>query len=173
MAKKRRESPSFEEKMDMTPLIDCVFLLIMFFILTTEITVRVEAVDLPFALEGNQAKDEGGDTTLLLNVVLRGDDGVERGAADIIVDGNKLDISKLRDKLQQEVTYDMRDPPFGRGRQPEALGDGSTLLSQVKVRVRADKNAAAEHLRTIFMLCQDVHPKIYKIELSSETPSGN
>ena len=39
--KLQRHEADFESKMDMTPLIDCVFLLIMFFILTTQITVNI------------------------------------------------------------------------------------------------------------------------------------
>ena len=44
MKKRKRSDENFETKMEMTPMIDCVFLLIMFFILTTQITVNIEDV---------------------------------------------------------------------------------------------------------------------------------
>ena len=41
-----------ESGIDISPLIDCVFLLILFFILTTKLAVQIEEVELPIALEG-------------------------------------------------------------------------------------------------------------------------
>ncbi|MEM7235654.1 MAG: biopolymer transporter ExbD [Planctomycetota bacterium] len=168
--KKRKIGVDFDENMDMTPLIDCVFLLIMFFILTTEITVDVEEVELPFALEGKS--DEGGEQeeVLLMNIVIDVE-GKERGDGKIVLGGDTYDKKTLTKKFQREVEHD-KDPELGRGRAPEVLADG-TELSQLKIRIRADKNVKAEYLRTVFEVCAAVTPKIYKIEVSSENPSSN
>ena len=69
MKKRKRSDENFETKMEMTPMIDCVFLLIMFFILTTQITVNIEDVVLPFSREGKQDEEKDtGETMLILNV---------------------------------------------------------------------------------------------------------
>lgn len=169
MAKRKARQFDFEEKMDMTPLIDAVFLLIMFFLLTTRITVDLEEVDLPVALEANPEEEKGRkESTVVLNVRLK-TQATERGEADIVHAGKELGKSELIDVLQREVDYDAAPPPHGRGRAPEEMGD--TKLSQVKVRVRCDRNAKAEYVRTIFEACAEVDPKIYKVEVSAEQPS--
>ncbi len=178
MAKKRKDF-RFDEKMDMTPLIDCVFLLIMFFILTTEITMTQAELELPFALEGEAEKAKGDDTTIVLDVPLkrnRGgnltEDGIRKGIGQIEYLGNVYDEPELVKLFAKEVKYDAADPPYGRGRSPEIIA-GGRRLSQIKVRVRADKRVNAEYLRTVFMACQQVDPAIYKLEVSSEQPGDN
>lgn len=52
MKLQRGSGVNFESKMDMTPLIDCIFQLILFLVLTSQINVQTEEVELPFALEG-------------------------------------------------------------------------------------------------------------------------
>jgi biopolymer transport protein ExbD len=169
MARRELRIPYFSDKMDMTPLIDCVFLLIMFFVLTSQITVNVENVSLPFGTEGQAEKPGTGDTVIVLNVQLVPQPKM-RGDASIILEGAKMTTAMLRERLQEQVNYDMS--PTGRQRAPEIAADG-TKLSQVKVRVRIDKQARAEYLREIFSVCAEVTPKIYRIEVSIEHPSGN
>ncbi|HLU47675.1 MAG TPA: biopolymer transporter ExbD [Planctomycetota bacterium] len=168
MARRSRREEEYQQKLDMTPLIDAVFLLIMFFILTSQITVDVEEVALPFGLEGKS--DEGGnpDTVVVLNVRLATEQN-ERGDGEIVYRGEVLTPKTLRETLQNEVDFDASE--LGRGRTPEV--EGQNKLSQVKVRIRADKLAKAEYVREIFQACAEVNPKIYKVEVSVEQPSSN
>ena len=166
MTTRKKTDFLFEEKMDMTPLIDCVFLLILFFILTTEITMTQEDVNLPFALEGKTSDELAAlDTTVTISVV-RNHDSEERGAGEIKYKGEVVDFNGLIEVLRKEVQYDA----YGRGRAPEAVANSNKKLSQVKVLIRADKDVNAEFLRTIFHACEKVDPAIYKIEISSEEP---
>ncbi len=164
-----------DEKMNMTPLIDCVFLLIMFFILTTEITIKVSPVELPFALEG-RTKDVGEqDITQMVEVIIDDKEfGPEnRGAGKILIEQEEVNAIQLVEKLRAEVLFDWQPEPEGRGRAREeiAIGGGRVKkLSQLKLRIRADYRAKAAYLRTIFTACADDRVGIYKIELSSEEP---
>lgn len=159
-----------DEKMDMTPLIDCVFLLIMFFILTTEITMKAADVELPFALEG-KVIDQGatGDISVVVEVVWDREKNKSdpKGFATIQAEGETLDFEGLKALLQKNVEYDKLPPPRGRGRAPEVLPNGKEL-SQLKVRIRADRRVRSEYLREIFTACSLTG--IYKIELSSTEP---
>jgi biopolymer transport protein ExbD len=170
MARKRHDPSEFEQKMNMTPLIDCVFLLIMFFILTTAITVDIEDVQLPFAIEGKPEQAVSQDIVIVLNVRLTKDQ-VQRGDAEIVFGGELMTPERLKKELQREVSFDMSET--GRGRAPEIGPDGRIRLSQLKVRIRADKHARAEYLRTIFTACAEIDPKIYRIEVATEPPSSN
>jgi biopolymer transport protein ExbD len=166
MRKIRSKDGSFELKIDMTPLIDCVFLLILFFILTTQITVQIEELDLPFALEGKTPESEG-ELSLILNIPLDRKDESESRRGRIMYDGREVDLPTLKAKLEEEVAVDAAPPPYGRGRTPE-LGHNNVKLSQLEILIRADKEVRSEYLRSIFTVCQQVG--IYKIKLSSMQP---
>ena len=175
MARRKKREFQFGQDMDMTPLIDCVFLLILFFILTTELTADMEDVELPFALEVSVKESKEPVQPVVLNVVLNDPsaDAEDRGLAKIFYSGDSHDLPRLIQVLQQEVMYDALPPPRGRGRTPELAPNGITKLSQLIVIVRADKGARADYLRDISTACQSVKPKIYKLELSAEQPGGN
>jgi biopolymer transport protein ExbD len=150
--------------MDMTPLIDCVFLLIMFFILTTQITVQIEAVDLPFALEGKRPPPEG-DPTVILNVRINPRVDTFPRQGEIVYQGKVINkVDELSAALKDEAIYD-RDV---RNRKPEFTKSGKEL-SQLEVLIRHDRDVQAEHLRTIFEACMNAG--IYKIKVASTQPT--
>lgn len=168
-----RRGVTFESKLDMTPLIDCIFQLILFLVLTSQITIQAEEVELPFALEGKEADKEGQALDevppLLINVVRvksrPGEEGERLG--EIVFNGIRLGNSqeKLQKELKREVDYDAS--PLGRGRGFEP-GPGGRPLSKLSVLVRADKGVRSEYIRTIFMACQAVG--IYRVRVSTTTP---
>jgi biopolymer transport protein ExbD len=156
-----------ENKVDMTPLIDIIFQLILFLVLTSQITVQTEDVDLPFALEGKESPPPGAEdsTPLIVNVVryaLSSDEGPRSGS--IVFEGHKLDKKSLTAKLKQHVRHDAS--PTGRGRGYEAFG--SKDLSKLSVLVRADKGVRGEYLRAVWQACMDAG--IYKVKVSTVQP---
>lgn len=155
--------------MDMTPMIDCVFLLIMFFILTTQITVNIEDVVLPFSKEGKpETGEETGEIMLILNVRKNRDGERDQRLGEIVYQGKILDTKQLREMLEAEAEYDAS--PEGRGRdwEPGPIGpDGKpTPLSQLEILIRYDRSVKSEYLRTIFEQCQK--SGIYKLKLATE-----
>ena len=168
MKKRKRTTHDFDTKMDLTPMIDCVFLLIMFFILTPQITVNIEEVTLPFALEG---KPEKRDTTaavmLIMNVRKSQADDAASRAGEIVYQGKVLNTQTLRAMLDDEVAYDAAPPPRGRGRAKE-VGPNNVQLSQLEILIRYDKHVKSEYLRTIFEQCQKAG--VYKLKLATTQP---
>jgi len=164
MKKRKRSDENFETKMEMTPMIDCVFLLIMFFILTTQITVNIEDVVLPFSREGKQdaEKDTGEVTLLILNVRKNRDGERDQRLGEIVFKG-KYDTKQLLQMLKDEAEYDAS--PQGRGRDWEPGPNGSKL-SQLEILIRYDRSVKSEYLRTIFEQCQKAG--IYKLKLATE-----
>ena len=165
MKKRKRSDDNFETKMEMTPMIDCVFLLIMFFILTTQITVNIEDVVLPFSREGKQdaEKDTGEVTLLILNVRKNRDGERDQRLGEIVFKGKVYDTKQLLQMLKDEAEYDAS--PQGRGRDWEPGPNGSKL-SQLEILIRYDRSVKSEYLRTIFEQCQKAG--IYKLKLATE-----
>jgi len=165
MKKRKRSDDNFEVKMEMTPMIDCVFLLIMFFILTTQITVNIEDVVLPFSREGKQDTEEDtGDVTLLILNVRKNRDGErDQRLGEIVFKGKIYDTKQLLQMLKDEAEYDAS--PQGRGRDWEPGPNGSKL-SQLEILIRYDRSVKSEYLRTIFEQCQKAG--IYKLKLATE-----
>ncbi len=172
MKKRKIRDKNFEVKMEMTPLIDCVFLLIMFFILTTRITVNLEEVVLPFALEGKvQEHKDTNSLMLVLNVrqnKLPGTALAER-SGEIVFEGETYTPKALKAVLDEEVAYDAADPPRGRGRTKEE-GPNGVQLSRLEILIRYDKRVRSEYLRQIFEQCQKAG--IYKLKLATTQPEG-
>ena len=159
---------NFESKMDMTPLIDCIFQLILFLVLTSQITLQAEDVDLPFALEGRDtAKVREDVPPLIINIVRKTLGTPEERAqrsGEIVYNGLRLDQKKLVAELRKEVLFDA-ETGHHRGYEP---GPGGKQLSKLSVLVRADKGVRSEYVRTIFMACQEVG--IYRVRVSSTHP---
>lgn len=168
MKKRKSSDHDFDMKMDLTPMIDCVFLLIMFFILTTQITVNIEEVTLPFALEGKPEKRNNTDTVMLImNVRQSQSPEAAARAGEIVYRGKVLNTKTLRAMLDEEVAYDAALPPRGRGRAKE-VGPNNVQLSQLEILIRYDKHVKSEYLRDIFEQCQKAG--VYKLKLATTQP---
>jgi biopolymer transport protein ExbD len=168
MKKRKSSDRNFDTKMDLTPMIDCVFLLIMFFILTTQITVNIEEVTLPFALEGKPEKRNNTDTVMLImNVRQSQSPEAAARAGEIVYRGKVLNTKTLRAMLDEEVAYDAALPPRGRGRAKE-VGPNNVQLSQLEILIRYDKHVKSEYLRNIFEQCQKAG--VYKLKLATTQP---
>ncbi len=157
---------------DMTPLIDIVFLLILFFILTTQITVQIEEVALPVALEGEEQETSNPNVVqpLLISVV-RDPQGLAKNRGEraglLRFNGDTLTEKELTEKLRREAVYDAAPRPRGRGRGYET-SPGGQKLSKLSVRVRSDRGVRAEFTRHIFQACAQAG--IYKIKVSTVNP---
>ena len=114
LTKRRREPTS---QVDMTPMIDIVFLLIIFFMTVSQISaVNNERVELP-RLEGSEEQQP---VVLTINVTQDG---------EIVVAGNRLTLPNFIRLVSQELVKVGDDPTRLK------LSDGSTYCSDVGTNV--------------------------------------
>ena len=165
--KLRAQEPSKCE-IEMTPLIDCVFLLILFFLLTTKMTVEIEEVGLPFAMEGVEAQtgNPGIVPPLVINVVVDNNKPAAERAGIIRFGGADVTEAELTQKLTFEARYDAEH----RGRGWERGPGENNPLSKLEVVLRADKAVGAKYARQVFQACAKA--KIFKVQLGSIEPQS-
>lgn len=144
-----------EAALDMTPMIDCVFNLLVFFILVIDLAQQeLEKITLPRASEFTKDDpDEKGRK--IVNVNMDGDIKVKRKA---------LSLDQLRaDFVLWRETYRSENDP-----EDEKLG-----LCSKPILIRTDRGTEMKHVQKIMQLCGEKGLGIYKIELAcSEDSKG-
>lgn len=106
-------------KMDMTPMIDIVFLLIIFFMTVTQVSkMNKERLELP-QLTGNQDQRP---TTLIFNIMANG---------DIRVSGRTVGVGEVISMINRELRLRGDDP------------------RRVSVVLRVDRNAVSQQANSI------------------------
>ena len=127
--KELKKKPLKEVKMDMTPMIDVVFLLIIFFMLVTEMTkAEIEVVILPYA---SMAKEDKGKNQKRVIINLKSsDDRSEHGK--IIVLGKRYNPGTLKKHLEDVVA---------------STGLDDQQLAILAVKFRADANLEWKYIQ--------------------------
>ena len=88
--RERRESVIGEGEVDLTPLIDCVFLLLIFFMVTTVfIEVKGLSVDLPSSAQSDEEQQQKKDVNILVS-----------GTGDFTVAGSSVPASNLASAIK-------------------------------------------------------------------------
>lgn len=150
----------FGVEQDMTPMIDIVFLLIIFFMVVTELTMNQAEIVLPVAPEAKVVEPQPGSRVLTINVSIDNDTKSEtHGQSRMqINNGEYLTEKALATALRGEATaYGVFDP------KPNNVGEPD---SAVEVIIRCDRNAHSEYFHKIFAACQKA--KIYKVSLAAQ-----
>jgi len=139
---------------DMTPMIDCVFLLIIFFMVATEISLSQADVILPVAEQSITIEPQPGTTSITINVSFDEalQERIQIGAGDV------LSPEQLRDALRAEVVACGQFEP-----NPMNPSQQDSLL---EVIIRCDQGVEARHYHEIFRACQEA--KIYRVSLAAE-----
>ena len=136
-------------KMDMTPMIDVVFQLIIFFMLVTDMSQQdLAELKLPYA-ETSQ-KDEMMKGRLTFNILKDGEIEIKRdrkGSMDTADTQNWV-----RGFLAREVAKGTPEP------------DGT---SDRAILIRADKESEFKHVQKILRVCGEDGIRIYKIHLAA------
>ena len=142
---------------DMTPMIDVVFLLIIFFMVVTELSLSENAdLTLPVAEMANVEEPQPGSRTLKINVVITNPETGE--AAFRIGIGPPLTAEELAKALRAEtVAFDVWEPN---------KQDPSKRDSLLEINVRCDWSANAGYIHKIYKACQDA--AIFKVRIAAE-----
>lgn len=173
MGKKNDKSsiaPESEVEMNMTPMIDIVFQMILFFIIITDFTQKeIALLELPWSTVGTE--DEGDDPErLIINVTAP----VPSSAATDPKIANKWPASKRRqaDKIlvkNKELTFvDLYHFLQNSGvknlkyRDPE-----NEKLCSRKLLIRCDGDQSFDYVKAILQICAMPDVAIYKIEIAT------
>lgn len=155
MASKRaKKKPDYGVEMDMTPMIDIVFLLIVFFMVVTELSVQQAVVILPVASEAKVEEPQPDQVILVVNVSF----DKENKQIIQLMNGSPLTPKELETELKGEVAAhgkfeDNPNNPSGK------------KLSTLHVTIRCDQGADAGNIHSIFGACQKAG--IYQVSCSA------
>jgi biopolymer transport protein ExbD len=126
-------------KMNMTPMIDCTFLLLVFFMIVSEMSsLSLETISLPYADQANRDGAPGGRQ---LTINIRKDDA---RSGHVRVMGRAYDREKLAELIRKEairsgVDVDRQHP--------------QVRAHNLRVLVRCDRGAKYEMVQWVFDAC--------------------
>ncbi len=124
----------------MTPMIDIVFLLIIFFMTVSQITRTVDhAVDLPNVAAVAQPGVK--PSTITLNIDLHG---------KIIIAGRELSLIKTRAALEKQLV--------------KVGGDES----KIKIQLRVDRRCESQHVNRVIELLEELRFKQVRVAVSEK-----
>jgi biopolymer transport protein ExbD len=137
----------YEMTMNMTPMIDVVFLLIIFFMIVTDLTQQeLEELVLPKA--DMAMKDENPpERRIIININRRGHYVHKRKDFGLVDDC----LDQIRGHLSTIVEFFPREED-GTSKQP--------------VLIRADKHTEFKYIQKVLQICGEQGIRIYKIELA-------
>ncbi len=154
--------------MDMTPMIDVVFLLIIFFMVITDLTQQdLEDVDLPVAAHAKPDTPDPNEWRPILNVIYDGEIIYKKKTyydPELNTGKNKYDDLKVllkdfADRMKEKDRKDGKVPPGSPPDQPLLL--------------RADMTTPFKFLQQAMEVCAQPTIQIWKLELAVSTPEEN
>lgn len=152
-------------EMDMTPMIDVVFLLIIFFMIITDLTQQeLEDVDLPTAEHAKPDQPDPEEWRPIINVTYRGEMIIKKKVQyDPDIDQGKNKFAELRTWLLQAAARMKKEP----------LSPGSSkMVPDEPVLIRADMTTPFKYVQDIMEQCGDQAISIWKLQLAVSTPEG-
>ena len=155
MARKKAKKKEQGVDMDMTPMIDIVFLLIVFFMVVTELSGQQAVVILPVASEAKVEEPQPGMRVLVVNV------SFDKEAKEIVqlMNGPPLTTKELEAELKAEAVA------FGQWEDNPFSADPEKRLSKLQVTIRCDQGAEAGNIHKIFAACQAA--RIYQVRCAA------
>lgn len=143
-------------EMNMTPMIDVVFLLIIFFMIITDLSQQeLEDLELPMAEKAQEDKPDPKAKRPILNIKQNGQIIVKRDVLFDPADGN-TDRSRVATFLQSMAE---------RMEKVDGYPDDPVLI-------RADEFTPFREIQKIMEMCADQNIKIWKVELAAKVPDA-
>lgn len=152
MAGKAAGEQNTDVELNMTPMIDVVFLLLIFFMVVSEMA-RLDSADLslPYASRAKEPNEGPADPHRMIIV------NIEKrlstpGVGKILVQGKEYDLDALITLIQAEALRAEFEDPVKR-------------ISHLRVRIRADREARTKAIQRVLDACQK--NMVYKIEVGA------
>jgi biopolymer transport protein ExbD len=161
MARKKKFALDPPPALDLTPMIDIVFNLIIFFMIVSELSnLDVEQVELPFADSAEEAKPGGPGEDKILQVNVMETGLIKVRQKPYTADPQQKASGRhawLGDMLEAEAAGYEREPPDP--------SNPNVQPSKLRINIRADKRSPFKHVQQVFDLC--VKNGIYKTSLAA------
>jgi biopolymer transport protein ExbD len=147
-----------DAEMDMTPMIDVVFNLIIFFMIITDLTqAELEELKLPLATTAVEDKPDPDERRPIVNIKQDGTIIVRR---EVIYTTEEDDYTKLKDYLSDMALLMEKDIPEGL----------SVAVPDDPILIRADENTPFKMIQKIMEICGQKGIQIWKVELAASQP---
>lgn len=148
-----------EAEMDMTPMIDCVFLLMIFFVLVIDLSQKdLEDLILPKAVEAVPDEDPP-EVRPIANILQDGRVYYQKNLRyDPQVDGDNMKgIEDLLIEWKQTVVTDI---------EPQTIGGRSVEIVNDPILIRADKWTEWHYVGKFMTACSQPAAAFWKLELA-------
>ena len=157
MARSKELDPSNQSvEANMTPMIDCVFLLLIFFMIVSEMSsLDMESLALPYADQAHPPEEESPERRIVINVQK---DDAKKGF--VRVQGRNYDKDKLAELVRKEAIKSGRehDPQFPK-----------IKIYKLRILIRCDREAKYETIQWVFDACSK--NGVYKTILAASPSS--
>ena len=151
-----------EMEMDMTPMIDVVFLLIIFFMIITDLTQQdLEMLKLPVAHSSVPDKPDPSVVRPVINIVHTGKMIVKK---ETKFDPENPDLTVMESFLSDQARL-MPKEHFNK-----EAGTGP-MIPDNPLLIRADRNTPFKHIQKVMELCGKKGIQIWKLELAASEPN--
>ena len=145
-----------EDEMNMTPMIDIVFNLLIFFMVVSDLTQRELAnLTLPLAHTAVQDKDNDEDDRIILNIDDRG---------QLLLKGKPISLDELGARLaNRKRLYEVQQKR--KGKEAFIMTKGGKA-SRLFVLLRADRNTPWQHVQWVMTIMAE--QKLYKLQFATK-----
>jgi biopolymer transport protein ExbD len=148
-----------EMSMNMTPMIDVVFLLIIFFMIITDLTQQeLEDIQLPVAMQCDPDKPNPDEWRPIVNIdttgrmVIRRIEVFNPEADDGMVELER-NLSMIADRMKKKMDNEL-----------------GVILPDDPLLIRADENTAFKWVQKIMEKCGKEDIRIWKLQLAAKEP---
>ena len=157
MPKRARDQGNEDIELNMTPMIDVVFNLIIFFMIVTDMSQKeLEDLVLPDSKSSVEDKAEEQDLRVIVNIT-KSDKAtyLQTREVDLKVKGVEYDLKALKShlykmaELKRDLTHDAKP-------------------SEVFVLIRCDRDIAWREVQWVMQACADQTVRIYKIQFATK-----
>ncbi|MEE8104233.1 MAG: biopolymer transporter ExbD [Planctomycetota bacterium] len=157
MSEAIKKDMEHEEEMNMTPMIDIVFNLLIFFMVVTDLTQQELAnLVLPLAHTAVQDKDNDVDDRVIINID-------ENGL--LLHKGTRITLQELGTRLEHLRTVYKKKMAL-QGKSGVEIIKGGAEASKLFVLLRADRNTPWQHIQWVMTIMAEA--KLYKLQFATK-----
>jgi len=163
-----KHDPETEMDMDMTPMIDVVFLLIIFFMIITDLTQQdLEELKLPVAQSAQPDEPDPKVVRPVINILHDGTMIVKR---ETLYDPEANDLTKTKSFLADQARLMLAGKRKKGWDYLNPDDPSSPKVPDNPLLIRSDQNTEFKFIQRIMELCGQKGIQIWKLELAAAEP---